>query len=339
MKRVWILSEGSQGHVVQSRGLVRELAKMVDLQIVEIPARLVIPSGFVRPLVKRLLHRWHWNWLFRASHSVGAIPDDKPDLLISSGPRSMLALEHLSHTFGCPAVFVQGTVEVPENTFTAVMRPFEGQLREDFIFIPLLFTEITPELADAAGNDFLTKNQLLPKGPVNTLLIGASSAKITFSRDDWMGIVRMVNGLWKRDGSQWLITTSGRTGHEIEELLRNGIEPDAILDAVWYSQAPRKVINAFLGLADRVFVTLDSLTMLTEAVASGRPTCALCPTGLPEERSNTHLQYTLDLAANGFISLIQPGSEMEPPSLSSAPPSIDYSGAIRELITRLQWNA
>jgi mitochondrial fission protein ELM1 len=339
MKRVWILDEGSQGHVVQSRGLVRELAKVVDLQVTEVPARLIIPSGFVRPLVKRLLHRWHWNWLFRASHSIGIIPDGKPDLLISSGPRSMLALEHLSKTFGCPAVFVQGTVEVPENTFTAVMRPFEGKLRDDFIFIPLLFTEITPELADAAGSDYLTKNPIQPKGPVNTLLIGASSAKVRFSRDDWTGIVRMVNGLWKRDGSQWLISTSGRTGQELEELLRNGIDPDAILEAVWYSHAPRKVTKAFLGLADRVFVTLDSLTMLTEAVASGRPTCALCPTGLTEERSNTHLQYTHELAANGFISRIQPGRETEPPPLSPAPPPVDYSGAIRELITRLQWNA
>lgn len=339
MKRVWILDEGSQGHVVQSRGLVRELGKVVDLQVSEVPARLVIPSGFVRPLVKRLLHRWHWNWLFHVTHSVGAIPAGKPDLLISSGPRSMLALEHLSKTFGCPAVFVQGTVEVPEHTFTAVMRPFEGQRRDDFIFIPLLFTEMTPELANAAGNDFLTDHPLQPKGPVYTLLIGASSAKIRFSQDDWMGIVRMVNGLWKRDGCQWLITTSGRTGRELEEVLRNGIEPAAILDAVWYSYAPRKVTKAYLGLADRVFVTLDSLTMLTEAVASGCPTCALCPAGLPEERSNSHLHYTLDLAANGFISRIQPGCEMVPPSMSSAPPPVDYSGAIRELITRLQWNA
>ncbi|HEX7262189.1 MAG TPA: ELM1/GtrOC1 family putative glycosyltransferase [Luteolibacter sp.] len=338
MKRVWILCEGSQGHVVQSRGLARELAKVVNLQVDEIPARLVVPSGFVRPLVKRLLHRWHWDWLFRITHSVGTIPVGKPDLLIASGPRAMLALEHLSQTFGCPAVFVQGTVEVPENTFTAVMRPFEGQTRGDFIFIPLLFTDITPELVDAAANDFLTENSILPKGPVNTLLIGASSAKIRFSQDDWIGIIRMVNDLWKRDGSQWLIATSSRTGRELEELLRNGIDPAAILEAVWYSHAPRKATKAFLGLADRVFVTLDSLTMLTEAVASGRPTCALCPAGLSEERSNTHLQYTLGLAANGFISRTQPGRETEPPPMPPAAP-VDYSGAIRELIARLQWNA
>ena len=339
MKRVWILDEGSQGHVVQSRGLVRELAKVVDLQVTEVPARLVIPSGLVRPLVKRLLHRWHWNWLFHATHSVGTHPVGKPDLLISSGPRSMLALEHLSNAFGCPAVFVQGTVEIPENTFTAVMRPFEGRHREDFIFIPLLFTDITPESADAAGNSYLAENRIRPQGSVNTLLIGASSAKIRFSQDDWKGIVRMVNDLWKRDGSQWLITTSGRTGRELEDVLRNGIEPDAILEAVWYSHAPRKVTKAFLGLADRVFVTVDSLTMLTEAVASGRPTCALCPAALSGKRTNTHLQYTLDLAANGFISRIQPGSETEPPPMPPAPPPVDYSDAIRSLVTRLKWNA
>ena len=338
MKSVWILDEGSQGHVVQSRGLVRELAKSIDLQVIEIPARLVIRSGFVRSVAKRLLLRWHWNWLFRASHSVGTCPAGSPDLLVSSGPRSMLALEHLSETLGCPAVFVQGTVDVPEGMFTAVMRPFEGVRRKDFIFIPLLFTEITPDSVNAARNSFLAEYPIRPKGPLNALLIGASSAKIRFSEDDWKGIARMVNEFWKRDGRQWLITTSGRTGRELEDLLKNGIEPAAILDAVWYSQSPRKVTKAFLGLADRIFVTMDSLTMLTEAVASGRPTCALCPASLTEDRSNTHLQYALDLAAEGFISRIRLGGVTALPPLRPVPPQVDYSGAIRELITRLQWN-
>jgi mitochondrial fission protein ELM1 len=339
MKRVWILDESSQGHVVQSRGLVRELAKVMDLQVFEVPARLNTRSGFARSIVKRLLRRWHWNWLFHATHSVGSLPAGKPDLLISSGPRSMLALEQLSETLGCPAVFVQGTVDVPEGMFTAVMRPFEGVRRKDFIFIPLLFTEITPDSVEAARNSFLAENPIRPKGAVNTLLIGASSAKIRFSEDDWKGIARMVNDLWKRDGRQWLITTSGRTGSALEDLLRKEIEPDAILDAVWYSKAPRKVTKAFLGLADRVFVTMDSLTMLTEAVASGRPTCALCPAGQTEDRSNTHLQYSLDLAANGFISQIRLGCGTEFPPTAPMPPPVDYSSAIRELTNRLQWNA
>jgi mitochondrial fission protein ELM1 len=37
------------------------------------------------------------------------------------------------------------------------------------------------------------------------------------------------------------------------------------------------VTAAYLGAAERVFVTQDSLTMLSEAIASGRPVVALAP--------------------------------------------------------------
>ncbi len=340
MKHIWILDEGSQGHVVQSRGLVRELAKVVDLKVSEIPARLAVEQGIARSVVKKLLRRWHWDRLFHATHALGPIPDEKPDLILSSGPRSMLALEHLSRKYQCPSVFVQGTVVVPENLFTAVMRPFEGVHRSDFIFIPLLFTAITPEVVERARNEYLAEKTSRPSGPLNALFIGASSAKIRFSNDDWLSVIRMVNEAWKRDRRKWLITTSYRTGPELEGLLANGIDPQAIHDAVWYHQAPRKVTRVFLGMADRVFVTMDSLTMLTEAVASGRPTCALCPAGFTGDDSNTHLRYALDLVSNGFVSLMKTdGEAVVPEGAGPVPPVIDYSKAVDELITRLEWKA
>ncbi|MDP3849690.1 MAG: ELM1/GtrOC1 family putative glycosyltransferase [Luteolibacter sp.] len=338
-KHVWILDEGSQGHLVQSRGLIRELAKALPLDVSEVPVRCVIPGRLGRSTVKRLLRLLPEKWLFRCLHPAMKLPLTTPDLVVSSGPHSLAALSFLSRHYGCPSVFVQGTLHVPEGMVTVIMRPFEGSRREDYIFIPLLFTEITPKVADEAKAAYLAEGRARAEGPVNALFIGNSSAKIRFAPEDWNGIARFVNEVWKKEGTQWLITTSYRTGRELEDQLRRQIEPDAILEAVWYSQAPRKVTKAFLGMADRVFVTIDSLTMLTEAVASGRPTCALCPADLTEERSNTHLQYALDLATQGFISRIAPARAGELPELPAGPLAIDYSGSIRELINRLQWDA
>jgi mitochondrial fission protein ELM1 len=227
---------------------------------------------------------------------------------------------------------------VPEGTVTAIMRPFEGKQREDYIFIPLLFTEITPQVVEAAKASFSSTRSNAPKGPLNTLFIGNSSSKIRFSPEDWDGIVRFVNAVWKSDGTQWLITTSYRTGRELEAHFKRGINPNAILEAVWYSEAPRKVTKEYLGMADRVFVTMDSLTMLTEAVASGRPTCALCPAVQHEDLSNTHLRYIHDLAANELITRIDARNSAVPPPMPSAMPEIDYSTPIRQLMTRIHWN-
>lgn len=338
-KRVWILDEGSQGHLVQSRGLLRELAKVAPLDVSEVRVLPALSSKLWRSLAKRLLRFHPRAWLFRSLHPAMRLPDTRPELIVSSGPHSLAALECLARLHGCSSVFVQGTIYVPEGAVTVIMRPFEGSLRDDFIFIPLLFTEITPEVVDAAKAQFLSENPIRSKGPVHTLFIGNSSAKIRFTPEDWDAIIRFVNALWKSDGCQWLITTSYRTGRELEDRFRRGIEPNAILDAVWYSHTPLKVTKPFLGLADRVFVTMDSLTMLTEAVASGRSTCALCPAQISEDPSNTHLRYVRDLAENGLITRIRPGLDPFPPPGRPAPPEIDYSDAIQQLVTRIRWNA
>lgn len=338
-KRVWIIDEGSQGHLVQSRGMVRELAKAVPVEVSEIRIHPVLPSRWGRSLAKRLLRSHPHEWLFRRLYPKVGLCETRPDLIVSSGPHSLTALEFLAKHHGCPSVFLQGTLHVPEGAVTAIMRPFEGQHRADYIFIPLLFTEITPELVEAEGKRFLAENGIRPAGSVNALFIGNSSAKIRFSMDDWDAIIRFVNNLWKSTGSQWLITTSYRTGRDLEDRLRRGIEPDAILSAVWYSRVPSKVTKPFLGIADRVFVTMDSLTMLTEAVASGRPACALCPAELKEESPNTHLRYIRDLADKGLISRLRPDLDPFPPSGRNTVPEINYADAIEQLLTRIRWNA
>ena len=337
-KCIWILNEGSQGHLVQSRGLIRELAKTISIDVYEIHIQCVFSSKIVRSIVKRLLRFHPKIWLFRRLHSWIKLPEANPDLIISSGPHSLAALELLAKHYRCPSVLIQGTIHVPEGAVTAIMRPFEGEQREDYIFIPLLFTEITPPIVEEAKESFISVNPIKLRTPIYSLFLGNSSAKIRFSKEDWNGIIHFVNELWKREGIQWLITTSYRTGRELEALFKRGIDPDAIFEAVWYSEAPRKVTREYLGMASRVFVTLDSLTMLTEAVASGRPTTAMCPAHLPERESNTHLTYVRDLAKNGFISWICTGGTA--PAVPAALPLqvIDYSDAIHELIIRLRWN-
>lgn len=338
-KHVWILDEGSHGHLVQSRGLIRELSKSVPLHVSEVPVSCALPRRISRSLVKRLLRHVRCGWMFRVLHPSVKQPGENPDLIISSGPHSLAALEFLAKQHGCPSVFLQGTLKVPKGAVTAIMRPFEGELREDYIFIPLLFTEITPKVVEQAAADFLKENAFRPQGPLNTLFIGNSSAKIRFTQVDWERIARFVNDRWQDDATQWLITTSYRTGRELEQFLKQRIAPEAIFQAVWYSEAPHKISKAFLGLADRVFVTMDSLTMLTEAVASGRQAYALCPAEMKDESPNTHLRYIQNLAENGLIARIQPGSDSIPPNAPHTRPDIDYSDAICELLARINWNA
>ena len=333
MKRIWILDEGSQGHVVQSRGLIRELSKVVPLEVTEVP----IPKSLSRSLVKRLLRRHRKMWLFHALHPRIQLPPGTPDLIISSGPHSLAALEFLAKFHGCPSVFVQGTVCVPVGAVTCILRPAEAETREDIIPIPLLFNEITPSGLQSAKGDYLAQSGLEKTAPLKALFIGESSRKIHFERPDWDLLAAFVNRAWQADGVQWLVSTSYRTRVETEEQLRASIAQEAIFDAVWYSRAPRKITQAFLGMADQVFVTMDSLTMMTEAVSSGLPVEVLCPASHIFNPSDSHHRYIHGLHQSGLIHLREPG-EIAPAAFSPASKQeIDYSVAISKMIERIGW--
>lgn len=335
-KHVWILDEGSQGHLVQSRGLIRELAKIIPLDVSELSVRPAFATGMGRSIAKRLLPRLRSSSLFRLFYPQCRCPREAPDLIVSSGPQSLPALQFLAGRHQAPSVFVQGTLAVPEGSVTAVMRPFEGTHRPDYIFLPALFTDITPAAVGEAAAAYRRDRPLPKDTPANALFIGASSSKIPFAEADWIAIARFVNALWQKDGSRWLVTTSYRTGSAVESLLKQHLDSAALLDAVWYGEAPRRVTRPFLGLASRVFVTVDSLTMVTEAVASGKPVYALGPAGWDPEPANTHLRYIQDLAGQGRITLVRP---QDPPDLPPATPSaeIDYSGPVRQLVGRIHW--
>ena len=122
----------------------------------------------------------------------------------------------------------------------------------------------------------------------------------------------------------------------MEEQLRSRIIPAAISEAVWYGESPRRVTREFLSRADEIFVTADSLTMLSEAVSSGRPVTAICPAALRLDAAETHQRYIGGLARDGFVALLElPGPDRLPPGVVGAAP--DYQGAIRQLLAKLRW--
>ena len=338
-KRVWIIDEGSQGHLVQSRGLVRELGKFVIIELHEIAARLHVDHRIARSIVKKLLHRGRMPWLFRRTHTLSPVPSEAPDLVVASGPRSLLALEFYAKLHRCPAVFVQGTVDVPRGTVDVIVKPDEGETRRDFLFIPLLFTEVTPQALLAAKQSYLTERGLEKDSPLKALFIGASSSKISFENSDWDRIAAFVNTSWERDRTRWLVTTSYRTGAEVEARLRGRIQPGAIFDAVWYSSSPRKITREFLGLADQAYVTIDSMTMISEAVAAGLPVFGICPAGFNCDPANTHHRYISSLAGNGHVTLLELLPPEARPAAKPSAGAVDYGPAIRDLLCRIGWEA
>ena len=123
---------------------------------------------------------------------------------------------------------------------------------------------------------------------------GGDGAGFRFTPEDWRKLAAEAGELAQQEGISWLVSTSRRTGGEGEDILRAGLPELVVADAVWWSTQPRRILQAYLGAADVVCCTADSLSMLTEAVLSGRPVIAWQPASA---RPNADYQAALERLA------------------------------------------
>jgi mitochondrial fission protein ELM1 len=72
----------------------------------------------------------------------------------------------------------------------------------------------------------------------------------------------------------WLVTTSPRTAQVFEKKMQNQMKTKMF---VAYHQNQKKIVDAFLTLAEMVYVTEESASMISEAIASHKPVVAMSP--------------------------------------------------------------
>ncbi len=275
MKRVvWIISEGSPGHVSQSEGLVAALAQRTPIEVDVVQTRPKF-GGFVRKLV-----RW---WMGRSGSALSdrflkrrlgcAPPASRPDLIVASGGKAAFAARSLAVKHAAPLVFLGERKPYPSRWFHTVFTPSPFETDSHDVPVEMVPTRITPAAVDAAADAWPER----PQGRLWAMLIGGPSVSHPYTTDDWQALGSQMNVLAENHGIRWLVSTSRRTGVEAEAALRRSIAPCAIARAVWWAQNPEKLMAPFLGSAAWVFVTQDSVTMVTEAIASGRPVVVTMP--------------------------------------------------------------
>lgn len=107
-------------------------------------------------------------------------------------------------------------------------------------------------------------------GPYIAVVIGGNSGPYSYDEPAAARLGREASELARRFGTSLLITTSARTRPETLGPLEEALEVPYYL----YRWRPNDSDNpyfAFLGLAERIIVTGDSVSMATEACATGKP--------------------------------------------------------------------
>ena len=262
---VWLLSDGAPGHLSQSRGIVDALATRREVEVVTVDLR--VRSTLWKRLGRLALPhiRDAAGW-FRRIYGA-APPPGQPALIVSSGANTLLANALLAR------------LHRVANVYSGTLKGYDpAAFDRVFTVVPLdvACNHVLP-LPPVPG-ELARPLPLPPEGEKRiAVLVGGDGAGYVFKEADWRAFGAGLAALARREGGRLLLTTSRRTGATAEAWLRDSLPAELIADAVWWSQAPRKVMRDFLAAAQAIVVTEDSLSMVAESLYSGRPVLSVAP--------------------------------------------------------------
>ncbi len=195
-----------------------------------------------------------------------------PDLVISSGVRNEPVCRWIRARSGGRTRYVHvGRPWGPLESFDLVVTTpqYRIPVHPNVLQNQLTLHSVTPQrLADARA-EWAVPFADLPR-PLVTVLVGGNSGPFTLGPRAAARLAQQASELARALGGSLLVTTSARTDEAATRALRAGIEATHYFHAWRSGDAP----NPYLGMlawADRLVVTGDSIGMLSEACATGKP--------------------------------------------------------------------
>jgi uncharacterized protein len=278
----WIITEGAVGMESQCRGLAEALGlepilKRVDPRL----PWLILP-------VRR------WPFPFRAlGPGSDRLAPPWPDIVIGCGRKSIpfsLAIKRASEgkTF---IVHIQDPLTDP-RAFDLVAAPEHDRVKgRNVISTRGALHPVSARKLAAAAAHFRARFAHLDR-PYVAVLVGGPNGRNRLDTSDMTRIADDLAALSRRYGASLLVTPSRRTGAANEAVLRERLQD---LPAFIWDGSGENPYLGLLALADYLVVTSDSVSMVTEACATGKPVYVI----EVESRSRRHGRFHDDLGADG----------------------------------------
>lgn len=252
----WWITTGEAGFRTQARGL----AETVVPDAVEKVIGLKAPWSMMPP--SRLTLRG----LDRSKDVLGP---PWPDLVVSCGRKAgKTALAVKAASGGRTlAVHVQHPLaNLHRFDLVIPMRHDGAPEAANVVPIDLALHDVTPALLAQAADSWRGRLADLPR-PLTGVLLGGSTQRFPFTEGQGRELAERLKALRAEGGLA--ITPSRRTPDEVKAVLREAFAGD---DGVYlWDEAGDNPYRGILALADRIVATGDSVSMVSEAVATGRP--------------------------------------------------------------------
>ena len=262
-----IVSDGVPGHVNQARGLVRWLGERFAIRAEELPVAL--RAG---PLSRRVLPALVDRGVALATYRIfhrGRVPARRPDLLVSAGGNTAFANVLLARHWRCPNIFLGSKRRLAGACFTAHLT-LEPTGEAANIVLNVAPSVLSRQDIEARGRRFAADHGLAGER-LWLMACGGNGAGKIYRREHWRRLGEWMNAIAESQGIRWLVSTSRRTGAVAEQALRGALAPDNVAYGVWWSEREERILGDLMGAAQRLFVTVDSMSMISESIAAGKP--------------------------------------------------------------------
>lgn len=309
--RVWYMTTGEAGSRQQARGLARELSDDAEERLVAVN-RLwaMLPSG--------ILGRSQLG----VSCVEGRLEPPWPDVLITCGRRSALASMAIRRR--CPSPMVAVHIQPPDRpeAFDLVVAMTHDRLAApNVIRIETALHGVRGKaLAEAAGLGD-ARFAGLPR-PWTGVLLGGSTGRSPFRIEDGLRLIDQMEAHRAGLGGSLLITPSRRTPPEVVDLVAKRYAADNTA-FVWDARPPNPYVP-ILAMADQLVVTGDSISMISEGLAT------LAPISIFEvDGGRRHTRFLNGLLDQELVGLL---GESRPPARSRG---IDATPMVATLVRQL----
>lgn len=244
----WLISENLGGLLSQARGLA-EVAGIAAGEKLFSPG---FPWSWLAPRL--------WPW----PAGVAGLRPPYPELLIGCGGNAAAVLASLRGQ--ARRVIIQHPRMDPRRFDFVITAPHDGLTGENVFVARTALHGMTPRLP-AARAAWEARFSTLPR-PLVAVLVGGSNGRFRLDAEVAEGIAADLLGMMRGDKAGLMLTPSRRTTPEVRAVFQRVLAPEGAW--IW-DMAGENPYVGMLASADAILVTEDSVSMVSEAVATAAP--------------------------------------------------------------------
>ncbi|MBP7190181.1 MAG: mitochondrial fission ELM1 family protein [Rickettsiaceae bacterium] len=289
MADIWVLSDSKTGSTVQAVALAEKLSMTFEIKKLEYNLWALLPNFILGSTEIHL-----------KSTSSDLTSDIPPKIIISSGRRTAPVALSIKDRY-------------PEVKVIQIMKPFLAPSKFDLIILPQhdKFTDNGGKIMTIIGSLHNIKSKLRDaKGTIKSsnphlqnfiaVLIGGDTKKYKFTEEEAQRLAKQINAISINHGINVFVSFSRRTSDKVKNIIRQEFQwPHVVYDPV--SSSDPNPYYGMLSDADFIIATCDSVSMCSEASASGKPLYIFHSNDKNMHKHRYFAQQLVDLGVAKFL--------------------------------------